>query len=96
MAGISGSVEIGDRVLLGGGVGVADHIKIGSDAVVAAGSGVGTNVAAGARVSGYPAMPHERTVDILAFLSRHKRFLRELDDIKARVAAIDPSNPKKK
>jgi UDP-3-O-[3-hydroxymyristoyl] glucosamine N-acyltransferase len=88
MVGVSGSVEIGDRVLLGGGVGIADHIKIGSDAMVAAGSGVGTNVAAGSKVSGYPAMPHERAVDIIAFLSRHKRLLRDLDDVKARVAAL--------
>jgi len=93
--GISGSVEVGDRVLLGGGVGVADHLTIGSDALVAAGSGVATNIGAGAKVSGYPAMPHERALDVFAFLSRHKRFLRELDDVKVRVAAIDNQHSKK-
>ncbi len=87
--GISGSVEIGDRVLLGGGVGVADHVRIGSDAVVAAGSGVGSNVAAGAKVSGFPAMPHERSLDIYAFLSRHRRYARDLEDVKSRVAAME-------
>jgi UDP-3-O-[3-hydroxymyristoyl] glucosamine N-acyltransferase len=93
---IAGSVAIGDRVLLGGGVGVADHVTIKDDAVVAAGSGVGTNVEAGARVSGYPAMPHDRTVEIYAFLTRHKRFLRDLDEVKTRVAAIDNSVQVKK
>jgi UDP-3-O-[3-hydroxymyristoyl] glucosamine N-acyltransferase len=80
-------------VLLGGGVGIADHVRIGSDAAVAAGSGVGTNIAEGVKVSGYPAMPHDRSVEIYAFLARHKRFLRDLDEVKARVAAID--NPVK-
>lgn len=93
--GIAGSVEIGDRVLLGGGVGIADHITIGSDAIVAAGSGVGTSIAAGAKVSGYPAMPHERSVEAFMFLSRHKRVLRDLDEVKARLAAINPVKSEK-
>jgi UDP-3-O-[3-hydroxymyristoyl] glucosamine N-acyltransferase len=93
--GIAGSVEIGDRVLLGGGVGIADHITIGSDAIVAAGSGVGTSIAAGARVSGYPAVPHERSVENFMFLSRHKRLLRDLADLKTRVAAINPVKSEK-
>jgi UDP-3-O-[3-hydroxymyristoyl] glucosamine N-acyltransferase len=95
MVGIAGSAVIGDRVLLGGGVGIADHIKIGSDAIVAAGSGVGTSVAAGEKVSGYPAIPHERSVELFMFLSRHKRLLRDLDEVKARVAAINPVQTEK-
>ena len=95
MVGIAGSVEIGDRVLLGGGVGIADHIKIGSDAIVAAGSGVGTSVAAGAKVSGYPAVAHEKAVDAFMFLSRHKRLLRDIDELKTRVAAIGPAKSEK-
>jgi UDP-3-O-[3-hydroxymyristoyl] glucosamine N-acyltransferase len=93
--GIAGSVEIGDRVLLGGGVGIADHIKIGSDAIVAAGSGVGTSIAAGAKVSGYPAIAHERSVELFMFLSRHKRLLRDLDEVKARVAELNPVKSEK-
>jgi UDP-3-O-[3-hydroxymyristoyl] glucosamine N-acyltransferase len=95
MVGIAGSAVIGDRVLLGGGVGIADHIKIGSDAIVAAGSGVGTSIAAGEKVSGYPAIPHERSVELFMFLSRHKRLLRDLDEVKARVAAINPVQTEK-
>jgi UDP-3-O-[3-hydroxymyristoyl] glucosamine N-acyltransferase len=96
MVGIAGSTEIGDRVLLGGGVGIADHVRIGSDAIVAAGSGVGSSIAAGAKVSGYPAIPHERSVEVFAFLSRHKRVLRDLQEVKARVAALDSSTQAKK
>ena len=93
--GIAGSVEIGDRVLLGGGAGIADHIKIGSDAIVAAGSGVGTSIAAGAKVSGFPAIPHERSAELYIFLARHKRFVRDLAEVKARIAEISPVKPEK-
>jgi hypothetical protein len=40
-------------------------------------------------VSGYPAMAHEKSVDVFMFLSRHKRLLRDIDDLKKRVAATD-------
>ena len=91
MVGISGSVDIGDRVLLAGGVGIADHVKIGSDAVVGAGSGVASNVAAGAKVVGYPAMPFDRMQDMFNFMLRHKRIVRELEELKTRLEAIAPA-----
>ena len=73
MVGVSGSVIIGDRVRLGGGVGIADHVRIGDQAVVAAGSGVPTNVAPGAFVSGYPAVPHQRMIEQQLYLGRQRR-----------------------
>lgn len=89
MVGISGSVTLGDRVRLGGGVGIGDHVRIGDQAVVAAGSGVGTNVAPNTFVSGYPAIPHERTVEQLKYLSRQKRLYSKVDDIHSRLEAIE-------
>ena len=73
MVGISGSVVLGDRVRLGGGAGIGDHVRIGDQAVVAAGSGVGSDVAPGAFVSGYPALPHARSVEQHLYLGRQKR-----------------------
>jgi UDP-3-O-[3-hydroxymyristoyl] glucosamine N-acyltransferase len=73
MVGLSGSVLLGDRVRLGGGVGIGDHVRIGDQAVVAAGSGVGSNVPAGAFVSGYPALPHQRSVEQQLYLGRQRR-----------------------
>ncbi len=55
--GISGSVTIGDFVLLGGRVGIADHLTVGDGAQLAAASGVMHNVPAGARWAGAPAKP---------------------------------------
>ena len=54
--GLSGSVTLGDYVVLGGQVGVADHVSIGEGAMVAAKSGVISDIPAGEKWMGYPAM----------------------------------------
>jgi UDP-3-O-[3-hydroxymyristoyl] glucosamine N-acyltransferase len=54
--GMSGSVSLGDRVILAGQVGIADHLSIGEGAVVGAKSGVMSDIPAGERWFGYPAM----------------------------------------
>lgn len=91
MVGVSGSVTIGDRVRLAGGVGVGDHLEIGDQAIVAAGSGVAGNVPAGAFVSGYPALPHERSVEHFYYLSRQKRLHGKVDEISTRLEAVERS-----
>ncbi len=53
--GISGSVTIGDFVMLGGRVGIADHLTVGDGAQLAAASGVMHEVPPGARWAGAPA-----------------------------------------
>ena len=73
--GVSGSVTIGDYAVLGGQVGVADHIEIGEGAELAAQSGVMTDVPAGARWAGAPAMPIKeffRQTVLLRDLSRRE------------------------
>jgi UDP-3-O-[3-hydroxymyristoyl] glucosamine N-acyltransferase len=55
--GISGSVEVGDFVMMGGQVGIGDHLTIGSGAAIGAKSGVMSNVPAKARWGGFPAEP---------------------------------------
>ena len=89
MSGISGSVKIGDRVLIGGGAGIADHVTIGSDASVAAGSGVGSNVPPGTRVSGYPAMRHERTAEHVVYLGRQKALHARVADLQSRLELLE-------
>jgi len=71
--GIAGSTVVGDGVMMGGQTGVADHLTIGARAQIAAKSGVMRDVAAGAVMGGFPAMPikdwHRQTIGI-ARLSR--------------------------
>jgi UDP-3-O-[3-hydroxymyristoyl] glucosamine N-acyltransferase len=59
-AGFAGSSRIGRGVLVGGQAGVTDHASIGPGARIAAKSGVIGNIAAGAVVAGYPAVPRAR------------------------------------
>jgi len=54
--GLAGSTEVGKSVILAGQVGVAGHCKIGDGAIATAQSGIPSDVAAGATVSGYPAI----------------------------------------
>jgi UDP-3-O-[3-hydroxymyristoyl] glucosamine N-acyltransferase len=69
-AGISGSARIGDFVMFGGRVGVADHRSIGAGANVAAGSGVLEDIPAGETWGGYPAKPLRRWARENAWLSK--------------------------
>jgi len=57
--GLAGSTDVGKKVILAGQVGVAGHCKIGDGAVATAQSGIPNDVAAGAVVSGYPAMDNK-------------------------------------
>lgn len=68
--GIAGSTEIGNRVILTGQVGVVGHCKVGDDAIVTPQSGVSGDIAAGAIVSGAPAVEHKAWLKYSAVLPR--------------------------
>jgi UDP-3-O-[3-hydroxymyristoyl] glucosamine N-acyltransferase len=56
-AGFAGSANIGAGVLVGGQAGVTDHARVGAGARIGAKSGVIGDVAPGAAVAGFPAIP---------------------------------------
>jgi UDP-3-O-[3-hydroxymyristoyl] glucosamine N-acyltransferase len=68
--GLAGSTEIGKRVILTGQVGVVGHCKVGDDAIVTPQSGVANDIAAGALVSGAPAVDHKAWLKYSAILPR--------------------------
>ena len=68
--GIAGSTEIGKRVILTGQVGVVGHCKVGDNAIVTPQSGVANDIAAGALVSGAPAVDHKLWLKYSAILPR--------------------------
>jgi UDP-3-O-[3-hydroxymyristoyl] glucosamine N-acyltransferase len=57
-SGLAGSVTLGDGVIIGGSASIKDHTTIGDGAVVGAGSGVLSNIEAGQKVLGYPAVEY--------------------------------------
>jgi len=76
--GLAGSTEIGNRVILTGQVGVVGHCKVGDNAIVTPQSGVASDVAAGALVSGAPAVDHKLWLKYSAILPRLPEIARAL------------------
>jgi UDP-3-O-[3-hydroxymyristoyl] glucosamine N-acyltransferase len=76
--GLAGSTEIGNRVILTGQVGVVGHCKIGDDAIVTPQSGIANDVAAGALVSGAPAVDHKLWLKYSALLPKLPEMARAL------------------
>ena len=59
---IAGSTTLGDRVLVGGGVGMVDHVEVGSDVRISARSLVTKPIPAGESWAGNPAQPYKKYV----------------------------------
>jgi UDP-3-O-[3-hydroxymyristoyl] glucosamine N-acyltransferase len=68
--GVGGSSHVGDNVILAGQVGVAGHLTIGNGAVATAQTGIPGDVAAGATVSGYPAMENRQWLRAVAVFNK--------------------------
>ncbi|HZC21829.1 MAG TPA: UDP-3-O-(3-hydroxymyristoyl)glucosamine N-acyltransferase [Candidatus Binatia bacterium] len=74
--GLAGSTEIGNRVILTGQVGVVGHCKVGDNAIVTPQSGVAADIAAGALVSGSPAVDHRAWLKYSAILPKLPEIVR--------------------
>jgi UDP-3-O-[3-hydroxymyristoyl] glucosamine N-acyltransferase len=88
-AGISGSTELGTGVILAGQVGVVGHLSIGDGARVTAQSGIPHDVPPGVTLSGAPAVEHGRWLRQSAALKHLPDLLREVRELRARVAALE-------
>ena len=87
--GIAGSTTIGDRVVLGGQVGVAGHLTIGEGAKATAQTGIPNSIAAGAFVSGYPAIDNRDWLKASAVFRRLPELRRAVSDLSRRLEAIE-------
>ena len=86
---IAGSVRIGDRVLIGGMSGVADHLTVGDDAIILGDTAVTRSVPPGAVVAGRPARPRMEQRRAQAAAQRVPELLREIADLRRRVARLE-------
>jgi UDP-3-O-[3-hydroxymyristoyl] glucosamine N-acyltransferase len=80
--GISGSTQIGDRVIMGGGVGTNDHIKITHDVIIGGRSGIDRDITEPGEYFGTPARPVREA--IRAFL-----LLPKLPELFSRIRALE-------
>jgi len=72
--GVAGSAKVGRGVMIGGQTGIKDHVTIGDRAQVAGHSAVQGDIAPGARVIGFPAIPIRTWT---RFINFYKNFDRE-------------------
>jgi len=76
-SGVAGSCELGDFVIVGGQVGIADHVRLGDGARVISKSGVQPgDYPGGADYGGYPARPAKdwrREVAALILLAKRRK-----------------------
>ncbi len=88
-AGISGSTELGTGVILAGQVGVVGHLTIGDGARITAQSGIPHDVPPGVTLSGAPAVDHALWLRQSAALKHLPDLIREVRELRARVAALE-------
>lgn len=80
--GVAGSTKVGDYCMIGGQVGFAGHINVGDRVKVGAQSGIPNDLADGARVMGYPAVPE---MDF----ARQAAYTKRLGELFGRVRALE-------
>ena len=79
--GIAGSTRIGERVTLAGQVGVAGHLHVGDGVIASAQTGIPSSVAAGAFVSGSPAIENRVWLKASAVFARLPELLKRVRDL---------------
>jgi UDP-3-O-[3-hydroxymyristoyl] glucosamine N-acyltransferase len=79
LAGIAGSVQVEDDVIIAGQVGIADHLTIGRGARLLVQSGYIANVPAETTMFGTPARPHREFLRAQAAMYRLSKIINELE-----------------
>src|SRR5216117_2605100 len=78
-AGIAGSCQVEDDVIIAGQAGVSDHLTIGRGARLLVQSGIIADIPAEGTVSGYPARPHRELLRAQAAMYRLAKIVDELE-----------------
>lgn len=86
--GIAGSTRIGNNVTLAGQVGIAGHLKIGDGATVAAQSGVMTDIPAGEKWLGAPAVPAPQMKRIYIGWQRLPELIQRVNQLERQLEAL--------
>lgn len=88
-AGIAGSTEIGDYVIIGGQVGIADHSVIDSGAIVVGGSVVMKGHVKKGIYSGYPSIPHAKWLRAQALFARLPEMNKRLKELEEKIRRLE-------
>jgi len=87
--GFAGSVEVGNMVAMAGQTGVSGHLKIGDGVVIGGRSGVTKNLKDGAKVTGYPAIPHRDWIRIQNSIEKLPQMRNELKKLIKKIEILE-------
>ncbi|MBL8013121.1 MAG: UDP-3-O-(3-hydroxymyristoyl)glucosamine N-acyltransferase [Candidatus Omnitrophica bacterium] len=88
-SGISGSVTIGNGAILAGQAGIAGHLTIGEGAIVSAKAGVSKSIAPHTQVTGYPARPIDKMMEVNAHVQLLPKYVKTIQDLKKRIDELE-------
>jgi UDP-3-O-[3-hydroxymyristoyl] glucosamine N-acyltransferase len=94
--GISGSCKIGDGVVLAGQVGLTDNIELGDGVMVGARSALMSDVAAGKKMFGYPAMEKTEALRVVGLTKRLPKLAESLKQLHKRIERLEAAKDDKK
>ncbi len=89
LVGVAGSTRVGERVWMGGQVGVSNHLHVGDGARLAIACKVMRDVRPGETVSGHPARPHREQLRNQARLNRLEKLVARVRALEERVRALE-------
>ena len=93
-AGVAGSVQVEDDVIIGGQAGISDHLTIGRGARLLVQSGHIADVPADATVFGTPSRPHREYLRAQVAMHRLAKIVGELEDlVKTKATPESPADP---
>jgi UDP-3-O-[3-hydroxymyristoyl] glucosamine N-acyltransferase len=88
-SGISGSVTIGKGAILAGQAGIAGHLTIGEGAIVSAKAGVSKSIPPNTQVTGYPARPINKMMEINAHVQLLPKYVKTIQELKKKIAELE-------
>lgn len=87
--GFAGSVEVGRGVMMAGQVGVSGHLKIGDGVIIGGRSGITKDIEAGAKVTGYPPLPHREWLRIQKTLEKLPEMSKQLKGVLEKIEKME-------
>lgn len=87
--GFAGSVEVGNGVMMAGQVGVSGHLKIGNGVIIGGKSGVTKDLEEGAKVTGYPPLPHRDWLRVQKAMEKLPQMSKQLKEALEKIEKLE-------
>ncbi|HZL72093.1 MAG TPA: UDP-3-O-(3-hydroxymyristoyl)glucosamine N-acyltransferase [Planctomycetota bacterium] len=94
MVAVAGSVKVEHHAMIGGQVAIGGHLTVGAGGILTGQAGLSKDLPPGAMYSGTPAEPHIARLRALAASHRVDGLLKEVRDLKNRIAKLEKKRAK--